>query len=96
MWRGLLVPIQLMELTGLLQSMMMDERSCCGEYGMCALWGRLKYVSGFHSWMHCRRKLIFLGGFRIVLRDHIGDFVAAVVGPLGWTGLAFHAELCAA
>ncbi|KAB2602414.1 hypothetical protein D8674_003419 [Pyrus ussuriensis x Pyrus communis] len=35
------------------------------------------------------------GGFGAVLRDHMGDFVAAVAGPLGWTGSAFHAELCA-
>lgn len=36
------------------------------------------------------------GAFGAMLRDHLGNFVASVVGPLGWTGSAFYAELCAA
>lgn len=36
------------------------------------------------AWIHQGSR----GGFGAVLRDHMGDFVAAVAGPLGWTGSA--------
>ena len=35
------------------------------------------------------------GGFSVVLRDHMGEFIAAAGGIIGRTSFAFHAELFA-
>ncbi|XP_048425273.1 uncharacterized protein LOC125470355 [Pyrus x bretschneideri] len=53
------------------------------------------------NWVKCNFDGVWIqqgsrGGFGAVQRDHMGEFVAAATGPLGWTCPSFHAKLCAA